>query len=56
MSGKTALIAGASGLIGSHVLQLLADDNDFSRVKLITRKPLAINLEKVSEIIVDFVH
>ncbi len=54
MSGKTALIAGASGLIGSHVLQLLADDNDFSRVKLITRKPLAINREKVSEIVVDF--
>lgn len=54
MSGKTALIAGASGLIGSHVLQLLADDNTFSRVKLITRKPLAINREKVSEIVVDF--
>ncbi len=54
MSGKTALIAGASGLVGSHVLNLLAEDDVFSRIKLITRKPLAVNLEKVSEIIVDF--
>ncbi len=54
MSGKTALLAGASGLVGSHVLNLLAEDAAFGRIKLITRKPLAVSLEKVSEIIVDF--
>lgn len=54
MSGKTALIAGASGLVGSCVLSLLTADNAFTRIKLITRKPLAVNSEKISEIIVDF--
>ena len=54
MNGKTALIGGASGLVGSHVLHLLADDTTFNRIKLVTRKPLGINREKISEIIVDF--
>jgi len=54
MSGKTALVAGGSGLVGSHLLKLLLTDPAFSRIKLITRKPLGIAHEKVSEIIVDF--
>lgn len=54
MSGKTALIAGASGLVGSHLLNLLISDPAFSRIKLITRKALNIDHPKVSEIIVDF--
>jgi uncharacterized protein YbjT (DUF2867 family) len=54
MSGKTALIAGATGLVGSHLLNLLCDDVAFSKVKIITRKPLELSKEKVSEIVVDF--
>ncbi len=54
MSGKTALVAGASGLIGGHLLDLLAADNTFVRIKSVTRKPLNSDKENVSEIIVDF--
>lgn len=54
MSGRTALIAGASGLVGSHLLQLLISDNSFSKVKIVTRKPLNIGIAKVSEAVVDF--
>lgn len=54
MSGKTALVAGASGLIGGHLLDLLAADSAFVRIKSVTRKPLNSDKEKVSEIIVDF--
>lgn len=54
MSGKTALVAGASGLIGGHLLQLLSADNAFARIKSVIRKPLNAEKEKISEIIVDF--
>lgn len=54
MSGKTALISGASGLIGTHLLELLVADNTFIKIKSITRKPLKTEAAKISEIIVDF--
>lgn len=54
MNGKTALIAGASGLTGSELLKRIVHDSTFERVKIITRKPLGTTNEKISEIIVDF--
>ena len=37
---KTALIAGATGLVGSHLLPLLLSGDRYERVIAITRKPL----------------
>jgi uncharacterized protein YbjT (DUF2867 family) len=37
---KTALIAGATGLVGSHLLTLLLSTDRYSKVTAITRKPL----------------
>lgn len=37
---KTALIAGASGLVGSHLLALLLSGDRYEKVIAITRKPL----------------
>ena len=54
MSTKTALVAGASGLVGSNLLNLLINDPAFERVKVITRKPLGIQSEKISELIINF--
>lgn len=54
MSSKIALIAGASGLVGGYLLNLLCNDVTFSKVKVVTRKPLELNKEKISEIVVDF--
>ena len=50
----TILLLGASGLIGSHCLQILLDDERFTRVLALVRKPLAITHPKLIQIIVDF--
>ena len=39
---KTALIFGATGLIGSHLLRGLLNDPDYKRVIAVVRKPLAL--------------
>lgn len=52
---KTALIAGATGLIGKQLLQLLLDDPYYEKVKAITRKPLEIQAgSKFENIILNF--
>jgi len=51
---KTALLAGATGLIGKQVLQLLLDDAYYSKVKAITRKPLDVQNPKLENIVLDF--
>lgn len=52
--GKTALLVGATGLVGQTLLQLLLNDDDFSTVTILTRKSLNINHQKLKEICVDF--
>jgi uncharacterized protein YbjT (DUF2867 family) len=54
MKTKTILIAGASGLIGNELLHLCLDDNFFSEVKILVRKPLPIQHKKLLQIPVDF--
>jgi uncharacterized protein YbjT (DUF2867 family) len=51
---KTAAVFGASGLVGSEVVRLLATDIRYEKVKLFTRRPLHINLPSVEEHIIDF--
>jgi uncharacterized protein YbjT (DUF2867 family) len=51
---KTALIAGATGLIGNQLLQLLLSDDRYNNVKVLTRKPIVIQHSKLEVIIVDF--
>lgn len=51
---KTALVIGATGLVGSEVLhQLLADDR-YSRVRVFHRRSTGIDHPKLEEHIVDF--
>jgi uncharacterized protein YbjT (DUF2867 family) len=38
--GKTALLAGTTGLIGSQLLELLLADNEYDKITAISRKPL----------------
>jgi uncharacterized protein YbjT (DUF2867 family) len=49
-----ALIAGATGLVGSHLLQLLIKDPDYEKIWVLTRRPLKIQDEKIGEILSDF--
>jgi len=51
---KSALIAGASGLCGSHCLQLLLNDPDYDRVTSIVRRPSGVKHTKLTEVVVDF--
>ena len=51
---KTAVVFGASGLIGSYLLPILFDDDDYDVVTVFTRKPLGIVNAKLEEVITDF--
>ena len=54
MHQKAALLLGATGLTGSHVLQLLLDSEEYSTIYAYTRKPLGIQNPKLKEIIIDY--
>lgn len=41
MSGKVALVAGSTGLIGAQLVKLLLSDNYYSKVIALSRKPLS---------------
>jgi uncharacterized protein YbjT (DUF2867 family) len=51
---KTALLAGGTGLIGKQVLQLLLEDSHYTKVKVITRKPLEVHHAKLENIVLNF--
>jgi uncharacterized protein YbjT (DUF2867 family) len=50
----TAVLLGASGLVGGHLLRLLRDAPAYSAVTLLTRRALGLEGEKVREAVVDF--
>lgn len=53
MIKKTAIVLGATGLTGSHLLELLLQDSDYDRVKVFTRKELTISHPKIEEYVID---
>jgi len=50
---KTALLFGATGFIGSHLLRDLLNSPDYSRVIAVVRKPLALNHSKLAVLVGD---
>ncbi len=54
MTLKTAIIFGATGLIGSHVLRELINDDRYSQIILFSRKSINTGNSKVREIITGF--
>jgi uncharacterized protein YbjT (DUF2867 family) len=54
MENKTAIIAGASGLIGQSLIQQLLASNQYTKVIALVRSPLGINNPKFSELKIDF--
>jgi uncharacterized protein YbjT (DUF2867 family) len=54
MGQKTATIIGATGLIGSHLLQQLQDDDTFKSVNILVRRSVGLTHPKVKEMIIDF--
>ncbi len=51
---KTALVVGATGLIGGHLTRKILDHPSYSKVKVLVRKPLDLEHPKLEPIIVDF--
>nr|WP_295876170.1 NAD(P)H-binding protein [uncultured Chitinophaga sp.] len=51
---KTAIVIGATGLTGTHLVAALLQDNYFSKVKVLVRQPWAHQHAGLESIIVDF--
>ena len=51
---RTALLAGSTGLVGSHVLRVLLADRAWTRVVTFGRRPTPEQQEKLEQRIVDF--
>ncbi len=51
---KTAIVIGATGLVGSYITLKLLDDNRYSKVKVFVRNSLEVKHPKLEEHIVDF--
>jgi len=54
LSTRTALVAGASGLVGSHVVRLLLEDPAYSRVTVLARRELPVSHKKLEQRIASF--
>jgi len=54
METKSALLVGASGLVGGHCLQFLLEESSYTRVAVLVRRPLSITHDKLAQHIVDF--
>ncbi len=51
---RSALVAGATGLVGGHCLQQLLQSNAYNQVIALVRKPLALSHAKLECVVVDF--
>ena len=51
---KTALIIGSTGLVGSHLLNLLLDSNDYIKVITFVKRDAGIKHPKLIQHIIDF--
>lgn len=50
MAGKTAILIGATGLVGGQCLQMLLDSPDYRRVIAVSRRPVPIEHRKLQRI------
>lgn len=51
---KTAIVIGATGLVGSALVDLLIQDSGFSRILVFSRRSIGRNSSKLEEHIIDF--
>jgi uncharacterized protein YbjT (DUF2867 family) len=54
MEGKTAVVLGATGLVGHHLMQQLLQDDYFAKIRILVRKPIDIHHPKLEIQVVDF--
>ena len=51
---KTAIVFGSTGLVGSYLLNLLINDDYYSKIKIFVQKKSIINNPKIETIKIDF--
>ena len=51
---STALVAGATGLVGRRLLDLLLQSGDYDRVHVLNRRPMGVADARLTEHLVDF--
>jgi uncharacterized protein YbjT (DUF2867 family) len=56
MSARIALVAGATGLVGSHLVRRLIDAETWGRVVTVGRRPLDLAHPKLEQRLADFDH
>lgn len=54
MASKTALIAGATGLVGKKLLHKLLQNDNYARVISVVRREMPSNHPKLEQLVVDF--
>ena len=54
--GKKAIVAGATGLIGSQLLDILLASDVYNEVLILVRKKLDITHSKLTQLVIDFDH
>ena len=54
MAQKSALLLGATGLTGGHLLHLLLESDEYETIYIYVRRPLGLKNSKLKEIIIDF--
>src|SRR4051794_19197997 len=54
MEPRTALLVGATGLVGGHCLRRLLDDPAYSKVTVVARRPLGRAHAKLVEVVTSF--
>jgi uncharacterized protein YbjT (DUF2867 family) len=54
MQSQTAVVIGATGLTGSHVVEVLLNDAAFHKIRVLVRKTFAVTHPKLEVQIVDF--
>ena len=52
--GKKAIVAGATGLIGSQLLEILLATDTYDEVRILVRKKLDITHPKLTQLVIDF--
>jgi uncharacterized protein YbjT (DUF2867 family) len=52
----TAIVIGATGLVGSELTRLLSTNERFDRIKVFVRRPPEVKLPKVEEYVINFDH
>jgi uncharacterized protein YbjT (DUF2867 family) len=53
MESRVALVAGSTGLIGSQLLDLLLEDDLYSKIIALSRKPLSISHAKLENVVIE---